>query len=159
MGTLVPVPSPVLSVVVPVYNEERSVELLYDEVASALDPLERAWEVVFVDDGSTDGSFARPHPVARTRAERAGRPAAPELRQGRRARRRLRAGAGDVVVTIDADRQDDPAEIPRLLAKLDEGSTSSPAGRRAVATRGAGGSCRGCSTPSRAGSPACACTT
>ena len=47
-----------LSVVVPVYNEERSVELLYDEVAAALDPLGHEWEAVFVDDGSTDGSFA-----------------------------------------------------------------------------------------------------
>ena len=44
-----------LSVVVPVFNEERSVELLFDEVRATLEPLEREWEVVFVDDGSADG--------------------------------------------------------------------------------------------------------
>ena len=47
-----------ISVVVPVHDEDRSVELLYDELASALDPLGRPWEAVYVDDGSTDGSFA-----------------------------------------------------------------------------------------------------
>ena len=110
-----------LSVVVPVYNEERSVELLYDEVASALDPLERAWEVVFVDDGSTDGSFGaltRLH--ARMTNVRVVR-----LRRNFGKAAALAAGfaqaGGDVIVTIDADGQDDPAEIPRLLAKLDEG--------------------------------------
>jgi glycosyltransferase involved in cell wall biosynthesis len=111
----------VLSVVVPVYNEERSVELLYDEVASALDPLERAWEVVFVDDGSTDGSFGA---LTRLHAR------APNVRVVRLRRNFGKAAAlaagfaqagGDVIVTIDADGQDDPAEIPRLLAKLDEG--------------------------------------
>jgi glycosyltransferase involved in cell wall biosynthesis len=111
----------VLSVVVPVYNEERSVELLYDEIASALDPLERAWEVVFVDDGSGDGSLAaltRLH--ARTPNVRVVR-----LRRNFGKAAALAAGfgqaGGDVIVTIDADGQDDPAEIPRLIAKLDEG--------------------------------------
>ena len=110
-----------LSVVVPVYNEERSIELLYDEVASALDPLGRVWEVVFVDDGSTDGSFGaltRLH--ARTPNVRVVR-----LRRNFGKAAALAAGfaqaGGDVIVTLDADGQDDPAEIPKLLAKLDEG--------------------------------------
>ena len=110
-----------LSVVVPVYNEERSVELLYDEVGSALDPLGRAWEIVFVDDGSTDGSFGA---LTRLHAR------APSVRVVRLRRNFGKAAAlaagfaqagGDVIVTLDADGQDDPAEIPRLLAKLDEG--------------------------------------
>ncbi|HEX2496310.1 MAG TPA: glycosyltransferase family 2 protein, partial [Gaiellaceae bacterium] len=110
-----------ISVVVPVHDEDRSVELLYDELASALDPLERPWEAVFVDDGSTDGSFA-----ALTRLH--GR--APNVRVVRLRRNFGKSAAlaagfrhaeGSVVVTIDADLQDDPAEIPRLLAKLDEG--------------------------------------
>jgi glycosyltransferase involved in cell wall biosynthesis len=111
----------VVSVVVPVYNEERSVELLYDEVASALDGTGREWEAVFVDDGSTDGSFAaltRLH--ARTAQVRVVR-----LRRNFGKAAALAAGfaeaAGEIVVTIDADGQDDPAEIPRLLAKLEEG--------------------------------------
>ena len=105
-----------ISVVVPVHDEDRSVELLYDELASALDPLERPWEAVFFDDGSTDGSFA-----ALTRLH--GR--APNVRVVRLRRNFGKSGfrhaEGSVVVTIDADLQDDPAEIPRLLAKLDEG--------------------------------------
>src|SRR4029453_4787235 len=48
----------VISVVVPVHDEERSVALLHEELAAALDPLGQPWEVVFVDDGSTDGTFA-----------------------------------------------------------------------------------------------------
>ena len=110
-----------ISIVVPVHDEDRSVELLYDELASALQPLDRPWEAVFVDDGSTDGTFA-----ALTRLH-----AAHENVRVVRLRRNFGKAAalaagfasaeGDVVVTIDADLQDDPAEIPRLLAKLDEG--------------------------------------
>jgi glycosyltransferase involved in cell wall biosynthesis len=111
----------VISVVVPVHDEDRSVELLYDELASALEPLARPWEAVFVDDGSTDGSFA-----ALTRLnDRAPNVRVVRLRRNFGKSAALAAGfrhsTGDVVVTIDADLQDDPSEIPRLLAKLDEG--------------------------------------
>jgi glycosyltransferase involved in cell wall biosynthesis len=111
----------VLSVVVPVRNEERSVELLYDEIQAALDALEGEWEAVFIDDGSTDGSFAA---LTRLHAR------APNVRVVRLRRNFGKAAAlaagfrqsrGSVIVTLDADGQDDPAEIPRLLAKLDEG--------------------------------------
>ena len=110
-----------LSVVVPVYNEERSVELLFDEIRAALEPLEQEWEVVFVDDGSTDASFS-----ALTRLHsRAPNVRVVRLRRNFGKAAALSAGfgqsAGDVIVTIDADGQDDPSEIPRLLAKLDEG--------------------------------------
>jgi glycosyltransferase involved in cell wall biosynthesis len=111
----------VLSIVVPVYNEERSVELLFDEIRAALEPLGQEWEVVFVDDGSTDGSFS-----ALTRLHsRAPNVRVVRLRRNFGKAAALSAGfgqsSGDVIVTIDADGQDDPAEIPRLLAKLDEG--------------------------------------
>ena len=110
-----------ISVVVPVHDEDRSVELLYDELSSALEPLGRSWEAVYVDDGSTDGSFA-----ALTRLHsRAANVRVVRLRRNFGKAAALAAGfrhaSGDVVVTIDADLQDDPAEIPRLLAKLDEG--------------------------------------
>jgi dolichol-phosphate mannosyltransferase len=111
----------VISVVVPVHDEERSVEPLYEELRSALEPLGRAWEAVFIDDGSADGSFAAltrlhataPNVVVVRLRRNFGKAAA--LAAG------FRHASGDVVVTIDADLQDDPAEIPRLLAKLDEG--------------------------------------
>jgi glycosyltransferase involved in cell wall biosynthesis len=112
---------PVITVVVPVYDEELTLAPLYDELEAALEPLERPWEVVFVDDGSTDGSFA-----ALTRLH-AGRENVRVIRLRRNFGKAAALAAGfaqargDVVVTIDADLQDDPGEIPRLLAKLDEG--------------------------------------
>src|ERR687896_11672 len=110
-----------ISVVVPVHDEERSVALLYEELQAALDPLADPWEAVFVDDGSRDGTFA-----ALTRLHsRAANVRVVRLRRNFGKSAALAAGfrhaAGDIVVTIDSDLQDDPAEIPRLLAKLDEG--------------------------------------
>jgi dolichol-phosphate mannosyltransferase len=111
----------VISVVVPVHDEERSVALLYDELRAALEPLAAPWEAIFVDDGSTDGTFS-----ALTRLHNAEQ----NVRVVRLRRNFGKAAAlvagfdqaqGEVVVTIDGDLQDDPAEIPRLLAKLDEG--------------------------------------
>lgn len=110
-----------ISVVVPLFNEERSLETLYHELTSTLDEHGEPWEVVFVDDGSTDASLAtltqlhseHPNVVVVHLRRNFGKAAA------------LQAGFleahGDIVVTIDADLQDDPAEIPQLLAKLDEG--------------------------------------
>ena len=110
-----------ISVVVPVHNEERSVALLLDELGSALDGAGVSWEAVFVDDGSTDGTFSaltRLHAAAdNVRVVRLRRNfgKAAALQAG------FEAAQGEVVVTIDGDLQDDPAEIPRLLAKLEEG--------------------------------------
>jgi glycosyltransferase involved in cell wall biosynthesis len=111
----------VISVVVPVHDEERSVALLYEELEAALQPGAEPWEAVFVDDGSQDGTFAaltRLH--ARTPNTRIVR-----LRRNFGKSAALAAGfahaEGETVVTIDGDLQDDPGEIPRLLAKLDEG--------------------------------------
>jgi glycosyltransferase involved in cell wall biosynthesis len=111
----------VISVVVPVHDEERSVARLYAELADALVPLGRPWEVVFVDDGSTDGTFGA---LTRLHAHH-DHVRVVRLRRNFGKAAALQAGfeeaQGDVVVTIDGDLQDDPAEIPRLLAKLEEG--------------------------------------
>ncbi|MGZ8691912.1 MAG: glycosyltransferase family 2 protein [Gaiellaceae bacterium] len=110
-----------ISVVVPVHDEERSVALLYDELRAALEPLDAPWEAIFVDDGSSDGTFS-----ALTRLHNSEQ----NVRVVRLRRNFSKAAAlvagfdqarGETVVTIDGDLQDDPAEIPRLLAKLDEG--------------------------------------
>jgi dolichol-phosphate mannosyltransferase len=111
----------VISVVIPIYNEERSVSLLYEELQAALDPLDDDWEAVYVDDGSTDGSFGALTTLhARTSNVRVVR-----LRRNFGKAAALSAGfaqaEGNIVVTIDGDLQDDPQEIPRLLAKLQEG--------------------------------------
>ncbi len=110
-----------ISVVVPVHDEERSVALLLDEIDAALQPLESPWEAIFVDDGSTDGSYAA---LTRLHATR-DNVVVVRLRRNFGKAAALAAGfaqaRGDVIVTIDGDLQDDPAEIPRLLVKLDEG--------------------------------------
>ena len=110
-----------ISVVVPVHDEEHSVEPLFGELRAALDPLGTEWEVLFVDDGSTDGTFGA---LTRLHDREAGVRIV-RLRRNFGKATALAAGfaqaAGDVVVTIDGDLQDDPAEIPRLLTKLDEG--------------------------------------
>jgi dolichol-phosphate mannosyltransferase len=114
-------PRDVISVVIPVHDEELSVAVLYDELAAAFLGGGRTWEAVFVDDGSSDGTFS-----ALTRLHDAhGNVRVVRLRRNFGKATALDAGfreaAGDVIVTIDGDRQDDPDEIPRLLAKLDEG--------------------------------------
>jgi dolichol-phosphate mannosyltransferase len=111
----------VISVVVPVHNEERSIGLLHEELQAALDPLGEEWEAVYVDDGSTDESFS-----ALTRLHsREDNVRVVRLRRNFGKAAALAAGfaqaGGERVVTIDGDLQDDPSEIPQLLAKLEEG--------------------------------------
>jgi glycosyltransferase involved in cell wall biosynthesis len=111
-----------ISLVVPVYNEEASLEALHRELAAVFagDALGPA-EFVFVDDGSRDGSWHQLRRLAaldpRVRAIRFRRNfgKAAALTAG------FQAARGDRVFTLDADLQDDPAEIPRFLARLDEG--------------------------------------
>ena len=110
-----------ISIVVPVHNEEENVGPLLAELVEVLQPTAQAFEVIFVDDGSSDGTFA-----ALTRIHAAhGNVRVVRLRRNFGKAAALAAGfaeaTGDVIVTIDGDLQDDPAEIPQLLAKLDEG--------------------------------------
>jgi glycosyltransferase involved in cell wall biosynthesis len=110
-----------LSVVVPLLNEAPTLEPLYRELESALGSSGIEWEVVFVDDGSTDGSYRElvrlhaAHLNVRVVRLRRNFGKAAALAAG------IEVATGNVIVTMDADLQDDPAEIPSLLAKLDEG--------------------------------------
>ena len=110
-----------ISVVVPVHNEERSIGLLHEELQAALDPLGEEWEAVYVDDGSTDESFSA---LTRLHA-REDNVRVVRLRRNFGKAAALAAGfaqaAGERVITLDGDLQDDPSEIPQLLAKLEEG--------------------------------------
>jgi glycosyltransferase involved in cell wall biosynthesis len=111
----------VISVVVPLLNEASSLAELYREIAAALEPRDDDYEVVFVDDGSTDDSMS----VLTRLHDEMPNVVVVHLRRNFGKAAALQAGflqaQGEVVVTIDADLQDDPAEIPKLLAKLDEG--------------------------------------
>jgi dolichol-phosphate mannosyltransferase len=110
---------PEISLVIPVYNEEENLPILAAEIREALAPLGRPYEVIYVDDGSTDRSpevlrqLAREDRTVRIvrQLRNAGQSAA--LDAG------FRFARGEVAVTLDADLQNDPADIPRLLAKLD----------------------------------------
>jgi glycosyltransferase involved in cell wall biosynthesis len=110
-----------ISVVVPVYDEEENLHPLQDEIARALESLGETWEVVYVDDGSRDRSLAR---LLELRArDRHVRIVQFARNYGQTAA--MAAGfdhaRGDVVVTLDADLQNDPADIPRLVAELRRG--------------------------------------
>ena len=110
-----------LSIVVPVFNEEENVEPLIGELHGALAPLNESYEIIAVDDGSTDETFA-----ALSRLQRCN-PALMVIRLKRNFGQTaaLAAGlahaSGDIVVLMDGDGQNDPADIPALLAKLKDG--------------------------------------
>jgi glycosyltransferase involved in cell wall biosynthesis len=110
-----------LSVILPVLDEVDSLDLLYRELTTVLQSLGRPYELIFVDDGSRDGSFTRIEKLHRSDD----RVRAIQLRRnfGKAAALAVgfRAARGDIFITLDADLQDDPAEIPRLLARLEEG--------------------------------------
>jgi glycosyltransferase involved in cell wall biosynthesis len=112
---------PAVSVVIPLYNEADNLDDLHRELTAALDGLGRPYEIILVDDGSTDGSLARLAAIeSRDRRVRV-----LALRRNFGQTAAFSAGfdhaLGAIVVTSDGDLQNDPADIPRLVAKLDEG--------------------------------------
>ena len=111
---------PFLSVVIPLYNERDNVEELHRQLRAALEPAGRSFELLLVDDGSTDGTPA----LLRALQERDPAVRVLELRRNFGQTAAFSAGfdhaRGEVVVTSDGDLQNDPADIPRLVAKLDD---------------------------------------
>lgn len=112
---------PLITIVIPILNEEESIPLLYERLTTELEKFGRPYEIIAVDDGSRDTTFERLRELSL---------ADPRLRVVRFRRNFGQTAAfvagferarGDVVITIDADLQNDPADIPRLLTKLDEG--------------------------------------
>ncbi|NNJ10634.1 glycosyltransferase family 2 protein [Chloroflexales bacterium ZM16-3] len=113
--------SPTLSIVVPIYNEEDSIPHLYDRLTTVLEGYGHAYEIIAVDDGSRDGSFALLSDLAASD---------PRLRVVRFRRNFGQTPAfaagfdraqGEYIVTIDADLQNDPNDIPMLMARASEG--------------------------------------
>lgn len=112
---------PDLSLVIPVYNEEENVDLLYEKIVQAATGLNRSWEVILVDDGSSDKSFERLEKIAvgdsRVKVikfvRNFGQTAA--LAAG------IDYAKGSIIIPMDADLQNDPADIDRLISKLEEG--------------------------------------
>jgi len=109
-----------ISIIVPVLNEEGSLEIFYREISNALQKF-LEWEIIFIDDGSDDDS----NKIIQRLADNDSRITlikffknfgkADALSEG------FKYAAGSIVITIDSDLQDDPAEIPRLIGKIQEG--------------------------------------
>lgn len=110
-----------LSIVIPVFNEEKSLEKLHEELCEVADSHGREWEVVFVDDGSADGSWAAIERMAGADARVRGI----RFRRNFGKAAALSAGFadawGELIFTLDADLQDDPHEIPNFLAEMEKG--------------------------------------
>ena len=111
-----------LSLVVPVYNEQENLPLLFDAINKVMSSMDRLWEVILVDDGSQDNSLSvlneyAKHDPAHIRVI--------SFRRNFGQTAAIAAGIdyakGEIIVLLDADMQNDPADIPNLLAKLDEG--------------------------------------
>lgn len=109
------------SVVVPLYNEEESLEELHRRLTLVMQPLSDSFEIIFVDDGSTDNSFG----VLKTLHEKDSRVKVIQFRKNFGKAPALTAGfkkaQGEIVITLDADLQDLPEEIPGLLKKIEAG--------------------------------------
>lgn len=109
-----------ISVVIPVFNERHSLPTLYAEIADVARRQQLNLEIVFVDDGSTDGSWPIIAELARDRTELRGIRLRRNFGKAAALSAGFQAARGDIVFTLDADLQDDPAEIPRFLALLNE---------------------------------------
>jgi len=110
-----------ISVIIPVYNEERSIALLVERLFSILGGLGRAFEVIAVNDGSIDGSMSELRKAATARPEFKVVSLARNYGQTAAVMAGLDHARGEIIVPIDADLQNDPADIPLLLAKIEEG--------------------------------------
>lgn len=112
---------PDLSFVIPVRNEEDSLETLYGQIVKVVERLGKTFEIVFVDDGSTDTSFQ----ILKNLHEKDKRVKVIKLRGGFGKSIALSSGferaTGEIIITMDADLQDDPNEIPKFLKKMSEG--------------------------------------
>ncbi len=111
----------VFSVVVPVYNEVESLPILHEKISAVMNGIGQTWEIIYIDDGSSDGSCEVLHDLQAQDA----RVVLAFQRRNFGKSLALDTGfslvRGSYVITLDADLQDEPDEIPRLLAKLDEG--------------------------------------
>lgn len=112
---------PVISFVIPAKNEENSVEVLYQEIVIAVTKLKKSFEVIFIDDGSTDKTYE----VLKKLHKKDEQVKVIKLRGNFGKSAALQAGfnqaKGDIIFTLDADLQDNPKEIPLFLKKIDEG--------------------------------------
>ncbi len=110
-----------LSIVIPLYNEVDSLALLTEGIVSQINSLAKKFEIIFIDDGSSDGSFdelvklKKEYPEIRIIRFRKNYGKSAALSEG------FKRANGEIVITMDADLQDDPAEIPKLIEEIESG--------------------------------------
>ncbi|MFN8400607.1 MAG: glycosyltransferase family 2 protein [Anaerolineales bacterium] len=111
-----------LSLIIPVYNEQDNLPMLFDALYGTMNSLGKTWEVIFVDDGSRDNSLSVLQEYAQKDTDHV---RVISFRRNFGQTAAIAAGLdysqGDIIILLDADMQNDPADIPMLLAKLDEG--------------------------------------
>ena len=111
-----------LSIIVPLYNKEDSIEPLYEAIVQVLRQLEHSFEIIFVDDGSVDSTFVR----AKQLAQRDPRLRVVKFRKNYGQTPAIVAGIdnarGRLLITMDGDLQNDLADIPRLIVKINDGN-------------------------------------
>lgn len=127
-----------LSIIIPVYNEEENISVLYKSLVNVLESLGKSYEIIFVDDGSTDGTFQRLLQLKQELDSHLGKSSSLQPQTSTRPRLRLirfkrnfgqtaamQAGfdhvKGDIIISMDGDLQNDPKDIPKLIEKLGEG--------------------------------------
>jgi glycosyltransferase involved in cell wall biosynthesis len=116
-----PVEDPFISVVVPLYNEKDNLDLLYGAVKKSLDAMGKSYEMLFVDDGSSDGTAEKLKAVALKDSHLHAILFRRNFGQSAAMGAGFRRAKGEVVVAMDGDLQNDPADIPKLVEKLEEG--------------------------------------
>lgn len=129
--------NPELSIVVPVFNEEQNLPLLHGAIARVVDGVGVAVEIIFVDDGSTDGSWRQVQALAAKDPRVRGLKFEANCGETAAGDAGLRAARGRYVMTMDADLQNDPADIPKFLEALARPGIDAVCGTR-VASRGRG---------------------
>ena len=112
---------PYLSIILPVYNEQENIDLQYRSIVNAVDPLKKSYEIIFIDDGSTDTSTELLKKIAA--GDRRVRLLIFRRNFGQTAAMSagIERSTGEVVIFMDSDLQNDPGDISRLLEKIDEG--------------------------------------
>src|SRR5947209_5792348 len=129
---------PTLSICVPVYNECENLPLLHEAIAAVVDPRKIAVELILVDDGSTDGSWEAIEALVKKDPRVRGLKFKSNCGETAASDAGLRAARGKYVMTMDADLQNDPKDIPAFIAAMETG-VDCVCGTR-VATRGKGDS-------------------
>ncbi|MBN2280396.1 MAG: glycosyltransferase [Candidatus Marinimicrobia bacterium] len=110
-----------ISIVIPVFNEEESLVILHEKIKSVMESVDKSYEVIFIDDGSSDNSLKILENLSRENPNLSVLKFRRNYGQTAAFAAGFKYATGDIIITMDADLQNDPVDIPRLLQKMSEG--------------------------------------